>query len=306
MTLRIKRRSRRAFTLIELLVVISIIALLIGILLPVLGVARRTARNAICLANIRQYGIGTVGFATDEDGRLPYVTSNATENDFGLDVDGLTGTKVYRWDKWWPNGMTRYLGLESYESIIDRAVASGDGTDVPLPGDDSVFICPEADPPDPAFDNAGASPYAIPSGDTGDEHFYFNYVYNSQLDDDDDATDRWPGTTAKTLRLESILKPSDTILFVELRSTEAEFERTGGSTFVDPRGDVVNNGADRDKANWLRLGMRHDGDSTNITFADGHASNEKYLDATNENFSVSFGSDYNNPGLIWNPFGAAN
>ena len=58
----------RAFTLIELLVVISIIALLIGILLPALGAARFTARSTINLNNLRQICVGTGAYLADRRG----------------------------------------------------------------------------------------------------------------------------------------------------------------------------------------------------------------------------------------------
>lgn len=55
----------RAFTLIELLVVVAIVALLIGILLPTLGLAREKGRQAVCLSNAKQLVLAATLYAQD-------------------------------------------------------------------------------------------------------------------------------------------------------------------------------------------------------------------------------------------------
>lgn len=61
--------ARKAFTLIELLVVISIIALLVGILLPALGAARESAKNMVCKSKLKQVAIGYELWLNDSDRR---------------------------------------------------------------------------------------------------------------------------------------------------------------------------------------------------------------------------------------------
>jgi len=91
------RALKRSFTLIELLVVITVIALLIGILLPALGAARDQARRSTCLANVSSILKGFAFYlnvfkdtypATGDDNTNPAGGGFTADPMIGYDGDG--------------------------------------------------------------------------------------------------------------------------------------------------------------------------------------------------------------------------
>lgn len=141
------RRRRHAFTLIELLVVISIIALLIGILLPVLGKAREHGRQVKCLANARGIFQAGASYAADHKGFLPHGVQ------VGYNFYNIAAGQAF------PDS-THQTGLNN-STINAMGVGGALEKGGYMPGSGGAWICPSAIPEMQAYGNT----YQVRTGD---------------------------------------------------------------------------------------------------------------------------------------------
>lgn len=119
-----KTKQGYGFTLVELLVVIGIIALLISILLPALGRARKSAQSVECMSNMRQIVLAVQAYAAQNNSWL--ITPLGWHPTGGYTIWG----QVMR--DWEP----------SYFKSLFRETATADPT-----GYNSLLNCPSKDQP---------------------------------------------------------------------------------------------------------------------------------------------------------------
>lgn len=72
-----KIKTENRFTLVELMVVIAIIAILAGMLLPVVSKARGAAKQSCCINNSRQIHLAVGNYISDYDDTIPYVSTGS-------------------------------------------------------------------------------------------------------------------------------------------------------------------------------------------------------------------------------------
>ena len=119
---------RRGFTLVELLVVITIIAVLMGLLLPAVQAAREGGRRTVCQNNLYQVSFAAIRF-NDQNGFVP------GWRNVGPIMNGTSS---------WPIGLLPFL---ERSDIIRSGTASGGAitfTSLPFL---TVYVCPSS-PPD--------------------------------------------------------------------------------------------------------------------------------------------------------------
>ena len=141
---------RRRFTLIELLIVIAIIAILAGMLLPVLNKARESGKSVLCINNLKSLGTAVQMYADDNAGWYKHRSGhfNLKQNPHSI---------IAR--------IAQYVGGPSFDQIRDDETYQ-DAALIP-----KVFFCPSTEPYPP--EERGRNTYAFSSCRGTDDHAYY-------------------------------------------------------------------------------------------------------------------------------------
>jgi prepilin-type N-terminal cleavage/methylation domain-containing protein/prepilin-type processing-associated H-X9-DG protein len=175
------------FSLVELLVVIAIIGVLAAILTPVAGMARRAARQATCMNNMRQLGLAITMVTADREGVFPR--------------EGATG----------PGGRANPEQADAWYNLLTAAIRQptlaelAEAGRLPRGRERSIFTCPEF-----RLEHLPAAP--------AEDEVVFSYGYNLWIEHPSRAAEH-PGSQFPALLDTSCLaEPSRFVVLGEIAS----------------------------------------------------------------------------------------
>lgn len=244
------RYSPRAFTLIELLVVIGVIALLISLLFPAFGAARRAAVRTACASNMRQVVNAFIMYVNENRGAFP----RPAQEMYPRPEDWI----YYQSRRSFADGrVTRYLG----SSERARQVLTCPGDDVER---HSFFYFgrPVPDPGPNWLTNPRPDKYA------------FSYTVSEFI------CRIWP---QPTLRYNQIRHPSDKIFLVDESSETIDDGCWAWANDLGAGGNVMSNRHDRRREVSRDTTSAYAGRG-NVAFCDGHVA---YVDRK-ETFQLKY------------------
>ena len=277
------KNHRKGFTLIELLVVISIIALLVGILLPALGAARKSAQRVKSLSNVRQIGTAAYGYAADnKDVWIPHKTS-FNNILYLIAANPAFAAPNYNPGSgpgfWWSSLMVHSGYLSGGEAFVCPSLES----------DRLHFL--EEDVQSSDFFRGHAAPI------WGDVHYGYNAMFlggSMGLEPELSPSfakgipvanaNFYRGSALKPLSVDAVRNPSNTIAFADSKNYAAELGggsnygnlfpwlkgQVGGVSYLYPADDPITSQTGFADA-------RHQ-NSINVFWADGHGANVKVSD----------------------------
>ncbi|MCI0744186.1 MAG: prepilin-type N-terminal cleavage/methylation domain-containing protein [Verrucomicrobia subdivision 3 bacterium] len=237
-------RIREAFTLVELLVVIAAVAILAGLLLPVLSGAKWRAHAIRCMSNERQLALAWHVYADDHNGRLP--------RNFGIvETQDTVNNRTYL------NWVNNVLSWELDSDNTNTALLFAGGIGPYLGAATEVYRCP--------------TDFVLSDRqrDAGWRSRVRSYSMNAMVGDAGEFTVGGTNVNNPHYRqfysITEMPQPSDIFVFVE----EHPHSLRDGYFLNNPY-----------VSEWNDLPASYHNGAANLAFADGHVETHRWVDGS--------------------------